>query len=789
MTPSRHRSRSHKRRRSRRKRGKYRRVARYLFVISTIVAGLYLAYLDFRVQSQFEGKRWALPARVYARPLEIYPQKNLSIDAFLAELKSLGYEKVKTATDLSGQGSLGYEKTISATEPGTYIRQGDEIRFVSRDFTFWDGHQASRHLYVNFQNNKIAELRESDSYEPVDLYRLSPQIIGRIYPQHNEDRILVQFQNVPPLFVNALVAVEDHNYYEHHGISFIAVARALLANIKAGAAVQGGSTLTQQLVKNFFLTPERTLTRKINEALMSVLLEFHYDKNEILEAYMNEIYLGQDGKRGIYGFGLASRFYFGRPLNELDLPKMALLVALVQGASYYNPRRHPERALKRRNLVLDVMLKEGVITAEQANKAGNSPLGVTGKGPSGITPYPAFLDLVRRQLQRDYQEEDLRTEGLQIFTTLDPVVQEKSEKALSLKLKQLENQYALPSDKLEGSVIVTGSNNGEVMAVVGGRDPRYAGFNRALDAVRQIGSLIKPAVYLTALSQPDKYTVMTMLDDSPIEFDNLDGTFWTPKNFDKTFHGQVPLHAALSHSYNVSTVRLGLTLGTDNVIRTLRRLGVVRDVTIYPSLLLGTVALTPLEVTQMYQTLAGGGFITPLRAIREVMTAQGTPLQRYPLRVEEVVSPAAVYLLNSVLQEAVKDGTGHALYEKLPHSLNIAGKTGTTDDLRDSWFAGFSGNYLSVVWLGMDDNSSTHLTGSMGAMRVWGALFSQLHAEPLQLAQPLDVESVWIDPATGLLGGEDCAGAVKLPFIKGSVPDRHAGCSGGGLKDVFDRVF
>jgi len=517
-----------------------------------------------------------------------------------------------------------------------------------------------------------------------------------------------------------------------------------------------------------------------------LLLEWHYDKREILEAYLNEVYLGQDGKHAVHGFGLASRFYFGQSLDSLKLPQLALLVGLVRGASYYDPRRHPERARKRRDLVLDLMAAQGGVSAPQARAAKAAALGVTRTAPSGVTLYPAFVDLVRRQLRRDYREDDLTSEGLQIFTTLEPDVQTQAERALAGRVKRLEADLGLPRGKLEGAAVVTGRDSGELLAVVGGRNARFAGFNRALDAVRQVGSVIKPAVYLTALSQPERYTLNSVLRDAPLTLERPDGSIWNPKNYDQQYHGEVPLHTALANSYNLSTARLGLELGADAVAQTLRHLGVRRKFHHYPSLFLGTVALPPIEVVQMYQTLAAGGFHTPLRAIREVLDVNGRPLSRYPLSVDQTLAPAAVYLLNTALQEVVREGTGKSLNRQLPASLAVAGKTGTTDNLRDSWFAGFTGNYLGVVWLGMDDNSPARLSGASGALRVWGDIIGRLDPEPLQLAQPPNVEWVWIEPASGLRGDEGCDGAVRLPFITGSAPARYAPCAGGGLRDAME---
>jgi penicillin-binding protein 1B len=626
----------------------------------------------------------------------------------------------------------------------------------------------------------------------VTLARLDPLRIGSIYPAHNEDRMLVKLDEVPPMLINSLVAVEDHKFYTHRGVDPRGMARAFKSTV-SGGPVQGGSTLTQQLVKNSFLTPERTLRRKFTEILMAVLLEMHYDKDEILEAYINEIYLGQDGDRAIHGFGLASQFYFGRPLAHLDVPQVALLVGMVKGPSFYDPRRQAARALERRNLVLSELVRQEYITQEQYVAAKATPLGVASKAPGGSTPYPAFLDLVHRQLRRDYREEDLRSEGLNIFTTLDPQAQASAEGALALRLPPLEKSRGLPANTLEGAVIVTHAQSGEVQAMVGGRDPRFAGFNRALDARRPIGSLIKPVIFLTALEQPESYTLVSPLDDSRLVWKERGTSDWTPNNYDKQFHGEVPLHQALALSYNVATARLGLTLGIPKVMDTVHRLGVTQELNEYAASLLGANELSPLDVTQMYQTIASGGFQTPLRAIREILTAQGQPLQRYPLSVEQTVQPGPVYLLTTAMQAVVREGTAQGLKQYLPPELNLAGKTGTTDDLKDSWFAGFSGDRVAVVWVGTDDNRPTRLTGSSGAMAVWGDMMAKLDPEPLTMPPPETIEMVWIDSVSGRRADSACHGALEWPFIRGSAPTDTAPCVSRSpvkaVKGWFKRLF
>lgn len=717
----------------------------------------YIGYLDYNVRKQFEGRRWSIPARVYATPVEIYGGYKQTIDEF---------------EDLLLQ--LHYRQDYQLASEGTYYKKGRLINLRTRSFNFWDKLEESHQLRVKFSDTSIARIINLTTSENVAIFRMNPVQIGSFYPSRKEDRILIKLEETPDALIQGLLATEDRDFYNHYGLSFKAIARALWANIRAGAVVQGGSTITQQLVKNFYLTPEKSLQRKINEAFMALILEFRFEKDEILEAYLNEIYLGQDGASAVHGFGLASEFYFGRPLKNLPLKDIAALVALVRGPSYYDPRRHAERAIKRRNLVLDKMHQLGYITKRQAIAEKQQKLVVIPRAHRLVNRYPAFLELIRKQLSQEYKEEDLTSEGLSVFTTLDTKVQNTLEKIVSQKLKYLEKRPK--TNKLQTAVVVTRRESGEIVALVGGRNPRSVGFNRALNAVRPIGSLIKPVVYLTALEYPDKYTISTKVSDTSIEVEGKKGEFWRPKNYDRKEHGNVEFHTALAHSYNLATVQIGMDIGVARISKTLKNLGVNRAVDLYPSLLLGASPLTPMDVTQMYQTLAGDGFSTPLRSIHAVIAEGGERLQSYPYRIRQAVDPAATYITNKILQEAMAEGTGRSAYLYIPKRFGLVGKTGTTNKLRDSWFAGFSGDYLSVVWVGRDDNKPTGLTGASGALQVWTGLMRRISTQPVALIPPDNIEISLIDPESGLLANEGCEGALSYPYIKGSEPQKTSPC-------------
>lgn len=727
-----------------------------LSLVGAVLFSLLLVYLDGTIRSTFERKRWSLPAQVYARPLELYAGKRVSGDDLHVEMNALGYRKVQRVRD-----------------SGEYSIYRNEVEIFARGFAFSDGVEPSRRINFSLNRDRIESLATRDGMQQshIDLVRLEPARIGGIYPRHGEDRLLVRLDQVPASLLNGLVAVEDQRFYQHFGISPSGIARAFMVNVREGAMVQGGSTLTQQLIKNYYLTRAKTLVRKATEALMAVLLELHFSKDEILQAYINEVYLGQEGPRAIHGFGLASQHYFDRPVSEIGIHQQALLIGMVKGPSLYNPRRNPDNARTRRNLVLSLMHQQGVISEEEKAVATAMPLGLKDSTQKSNV-FPAFVDLVRRQLRLEYRDEDLSTLGLRIFTTFDPVAQKRAADSVSKVLTRLN-----PAGGLQTAMVVTAVDSGEVKALIGGRQVNYAGFNRALDAVRPVGSLFKPAVYLAALEQPAQYSLASLVSDDTFVVDDGNGREWQPRNFDRESHGNVLLHRALSQSYNQATARLGMQLGLPAVIDVLRRLGVERPLPEVPALLLGSAGLSTMDVTAMYQTIAAGGYRLPLRSIRDVVNSEGELLRRYPLRYDRAVSVESMHLLHYALQEVMREGTGRAAYQQLPKQFSVAGKTGTTNELRDSWFAGFSGDLLAVTWIGRDDNGPSGLTGSSGALRVWTDFMATASERPLAYRVPAEVTHEWIDSDTGRLSAEQCEGARLIPFVAGSVPKQKAPCA------------
>jgi penicillin-binding protein 1B len=731
------------------------------------VTGAWVVYLDHLVTRQFQGRHWSVPARVYAEPLDLYVGAPIGADDLEQELRRLHYR--------SGDPNAG---------PGIYRRAGSNFDLHTRRVRFVDELREPELVSIRANADSVTDIKHADGTE-LPVLRLDPLLVGSVFPIHGEDRIVLSPADVPPILRSGIKLVEDRRFDAHHGVDPYGILRALWANVRAGRVIQGGSTLTQQLVKNYFLTDEQTMGRKATEAVMALRLEAHFSKEDILVAYLNEVYLGQDGERAIHGFGLGSEYYFAKPLTELDVGELALLVGLVKGPSYYDPRKHPDRARARRNFVLQEFGNAHLIDSAAAKRAAAESLGLR---PPGGSYVPAYLDLVRRHLKRDYAEADLAAAGLAVYTTFDARAQAAAERALARHLSRLDAAGRVRDAHLEGAVIVAEPNSGDVVAVVGGRDVGAEGFNRALDARRPIGSLVKPAIYLAAL-ETGRYNAATMLEDAPIELKLSGGSIWAPQNFTHEIYGKVPMARALAESMNLATVRLGLDIGLPRIADTLQSLGLETRPTLNPSLLLGTVEMTPLEVVQVYTSLANGGFRARLRAVRAVLNEQGQPLKSFEVKVEVAAPPSAVYQLDRMLTLVTTRGTGRGALAHLPPGTIAAGKTGTSSDTRDSWFAGFTASYLAVVWVGYDDNRVTGLTGAAGALPVWGDTMASLKSASFQPVPPELIEDRWIGFEDGLETTLGCnADAVAVAVPKGTALPGNPGCGSSPAGSLTDKI-
>lgn len=718
-----------------------------LFIVFVVLIAIYGVYLDQKIRSRIDGKVWQLPAAVYGRMVNLEPDMSISKNEMVKLLQATQYRQV-----------------TKMTRPGEFTVQAKSIEMIRRPFDFPDSKEGQVRARLTFDGDRLETIENMDNDRQFGFFRLDPRLITMLSSANGEQRLFVARNGFPDLLVDTLLATEDRHFYEHDGISLYSIGRAVLANLTAGRTVQGASTLTQQLVKNLFLSSERSYWRKANEAYMAVLMDARYSKDRILELYMNEVYLGQSGDNEIRGFPLASLYYFGRPVEELSLDQQALLVGMVKGASIYNPWRNPKLALERRNLVLRLLQQQQVIDHELYDMLSARPLGVQPRG-GVISPQPAFMQMVRQELQSKLGDKVKDLSGVKIFTTFDSVAQDAAEKAAVEGIPALKKQRKL-SD-LETAMVVVDRNTGEVRAMVGGAEPQYAGYNRAMQARRSIGSLAKPATYLTALSQPNLYRLNTWIADAPISLRQPNGQVWSPQNDDRQFSGQVMLVDALTRSMNVPTVNLGMALGLPAITDTWQKLGVPKDqLHPVPAMILGALNLTPIEVAQAFQTIASGGNRAPLSALRSVIAEDGSVLYQSFPQAERAVPAQAAYMTLWTMQQVVQRGTGRQLGAKYP-GLHLAGKTGTTNNNVDTWFAGIDGREVVITWVGRDNNQPTKLYGASGAMSIYQRYLANQSPVPLNLVAPEDIVDMGVDSSGNFI----CGGGVRTLPVWTTNPD------------------
>ncbi len=697
----------------------------------------YLIYLDRSITSTFEGRRWSVPAQVYAQPLELHTGAQLSSWALTRELSR-----------------LGYRNDANLATPGTFKTRDGELQIFLRPFQFMERARSAQRISVHFAGTHIRQITNSNGELP--LIRLEPAIIGSFFPSHGEDRLILTPDQVPSLLSKGLKSIEDRNFDKHIGFSVTGILRALWVNLRSGERQQGGSTLTQQLVKSYFLDNRRTIERKLQEVAMAVILDARFSKEDLLTAYINEIFLGQHGNRAIHGFGLGAQFYFNKPLAELQADEIATLISIIRGPSYYSPFRHPNRALERRNRILNTFARDGLISGQALATSLAQPLGVVDGPSSGGAYYPAFMDMVRADLRDFYDQSDLSSKGLRVFTTIKPRDQENAQQAVSHILSQIETDRRLSNNSLQAAAIIADTQTGDIQALVGGRQGRIDGFNRALNAERPVGSLIKPVVYLTAIERG-----MSLADsvvDEPMTLTPQFGESWSPKNFDGKFYGELPLFRALAQSLNLATVQLGMSIGLEQIQSRLANLTAREPKNPYPSLLLGAEPLSPLKMLELYGNFASGGFRTHPKAVIAVLNPEGRPVSHHPFELEQTIAPDHAATLARALEIVMAKGTGRSS----PYAqAGVAGKTGTSNDNRDSWFAGFDNSRVTVVWVGRDDNEPTGLTGGSGALRVWNEITHGYTIDPLVHAHSDELLEVEFE--TGLRARKTCADVVLVP--------------------------
>lgn len=730
--------------------------AMFLVVFVLFSIGLFL-YIKHEIEHRFASHKWSVPSTMYSATVPIYPGQALSMDQVERMLAIRRYQESATQT----------------LKPGEFSVNGNTLQVNLRKFHSSSQSFPARLVQFHFEQDTITGITGSQGNVP--LLELNPIELTRMYGPKRQSRILININNVSPYLINAVISIEDHLFYQHAGISLRGIARALWADLRAGRVVEGGSTITQQLVKNYFLTPQRTFKRKAIEACMALVMGTMYSKNEILEMYMNEVYMGQHGGVAIHGMGEAARSYFGRNVSDLSLDQAATLAGMIVGPNYYSPVHNPSACKDRRNVVLQHMHEYGKITAAEYQLAVAEPIRIA-KNPLPIKSAPYFVDYVKTQLQNLYPPRVLQADGLNIYTTLQPDMQLAAQEAIKNGLAHLEEQYPRlkkndPDKQLQAAMVVVQPATGAILAMVGGRNYAQSSYNRAIYAVRQPGSAIKPFEYLAAL---DKFTPVSWLPDEPITYD-VAGQHWTPRNYDSNeYQPRVTVRHALEHSLNVPTVSLAMSTGLNKIIATLRRFGIKTPLEPVPSLALGAFGVTPLQLADAYATLDNGGQRPFLLSLKDVVSASGQVEQRRNVNLVSVTTPAKAFLITDLLEGVIKHGTGRNLkYQGI--DFPCAGKTGTTNDWRDSWFAGYTTDLVAVVWVGFDNNQPTGLTGARGAATIWARFMNRVQPwiNPQPFKVPPGIVQRYICDDSGELATSSCQDRHPQYFLADHVPTQY----------------
>ncbi|MGO2512070.1 transglycosylase domain-containing protein [Marinomonas polaris] len=709
-------------------------------------------WLNGQVVSRFEGQKWQVPSEVYSAPVILSsgaPWKKQDLESLLEE--------------------TGYRFGRNSQNVGWAARSQTKVSAHLRSYVDHLGFHESERRIFSFQDGRL--VIQALNGDEIDEARIEPQRIGFLYGGNTESRQILTYDDIPKPLIDILIAVEDQDFYQHWGISPTGIARAALVNLTHGSRRQGGSTLTQQLVKNMYLSSERTYTRKLTEVVMSLLLEYHYSKEAIITAYMNEVYLAQLGSSALHGFAAASQHFFGRPLNELNIDEFALLVGMVKGPSLYNPERSPNRAKDRRNTVLAILKNQGRLSDVDYNSLIKQPIRLADKQKERSV-FGDYLDLVAMQLSRDFDETTLATKNLRIYTGVDIRAQRAASLAMQRQVAALEKRDP-KLNGLQGAMVVTDRLNGQVRAVVGSSGQHYTGFNRALGAVRPIGSLVKPPLYLSALAT-GRYTWWTEIEDKKLRF-NIGGQVWEPENYDRRTHGVVHLYEAMAKSYNLATVSLAQQIGFDRVGDTLRQLGVKRPFTMHPAMALGALELSPFEVSRLYQPIASQGKSSELGVVLAVMDQKDQLMKRFDQHNDVPFTDALLAVTLDGMTKTPKIGTAKAAQAAFP-DLNFAAKTGTTNQQKDSWFVGITGDYSSTVWLGDDNNVPLSITGSSGALKVWVDFTKNVNSRSLPDTLPNGAARYNVLDSKFEIAADRCKDKTPLAFILGTEPKDSTSC-------------
>lgn len=734
---------------------------------------LYCWHLSSQIEKRFSGRRWSIPSRVFSETTILYPGQNIDRAFFHDKLNRLGYWGVPNEPKRKG------EMRTSASLVELFLH---DLEVPSRS-------REGFPVQVRFQENRIESIVHLNTGEPIPILEMEPEEVALFFGSERERRQLISIDQVPLDVIYAVLAAEDKRFYEHQGLDPWGILRALYINLHQAAIRQGGSTITQQLAKNYFLSPDRTLSRKLKELFLSITMEFMYEKNEILEIYLNEIYLGQKGTAAINGLGEASYFYFGKPVSELSLIEGATIAGLIKGPNYYSPYVDKKRCQDRRNMVLNTMYKDGWISGEELQTALLAPVNTIGFKDYGKKG-PYFIDYLSKQLTTLYSPESLSSLGLSIYTTLDTQVQMAAERALRTGLERLERSD--PSlnrsdhdKKLQGAIIVMQPRTGYVLAMVGGRNYSVSQFNRITQARRQPGSAFKPFVYLSAL---DQFTPASMLSNEPRSYE-VNGELWQPQNYAPIAEDRVSLRDALAKSINLATVDLAMQIGLDRILSTTTSFRFSTPFEPYPSLSLGAFEVIPLELALAYSPFAASGVLPYPLSLKEVLDENGEILERRHMTIERVISPEKAFIMSSMLRSVVDEGTARSL-KGMGIAFPVAGKTGTTNNFRDGWFVGYTPDTLTLVWVGFDDGDSIHLTGSSSALPIWADLIDAIphYVSGDWFKMPPGVVKRIICSESGQLAVKNgCPKPLEEVFLANNVPKSY--CQLHPRVDRFKRII
>lgn len=731
--------------------------------LAAVAFGAAFIYVDQQVARQLTSPTSSTVPAVYSDVVEVPFGTSQKLESFVKLLEERRYRQVATLQ-----------------APGEYVIEDGAVTVSLRPFLTPHGEvvQSVAARYLPAQGT----ITSPTTGAPIRTLLLEPQIVAPLAEHDVRASSYTPLERIPAHLLDAFLAIEDQRFFSHIGVDVVGLSRALIANLRAGRVVQGGSTITQQLAKNLFFSPERTLGRKVREALAAIALERQLTKERILELYLNEVYLGQEGVVAIHGVSTATNTFFGKSVEQLTIAESALLAGLVKAPSYYSPRRHPKRAAARRNVVLTAMRDQGFISESEYRRALDAPLTVL-EEPLHRRTAAYFVAALRRRLAESFNFDAALRRGLRVYSGLDASMQECAERALQEGLADLEKRYPkLKRSKspLQASLVAIEPHSGLVKAWVGGRNFSLNQFDRVDQAVRQVGSTMKPFLYLTALDGAlNDYrvaTATTILPDRPMRFDLVTQKTWEPENFDREFRGDVTLRYALEKSLNIPAAYLGQRVGISNVVRTVRNFRIMASPPAVPALALGAADTSLLGLTAAYAALANGGVYVAPRLFASAVDGDGELLAYSELVEERVADERAVFVLTNILQGAVERGTARGV-RTAGFSAPTAGKTGTSNDTRDAWFLGFTPNLAVGVWVGFDDNSKIGLTGGSAAVPMWAEFMkcSSDRLEPLEFIPPPGVVYAEIDQTTGMRATPNCPRETSVTevFVEGTEPLRY----------------